>query len=277
MDVDADAPICPPAPKRRCRSASEAAEADAYDAVVRQLVGELTVRLDALPSVEGLMSASGLQRQQAVDSSLPPICSPRQMSASPAGVYCVGSGVAVSAELTLSADVGSPIKRRETDSGAVSYTGASSSMMRRDTDIEGDLASAAAAETNTSELGPTAEEDETASEGEGSVSDDDGETEPSREVPVEELVDDGAEADTEDGDADTGHVEHVSEADENNTSGCLHTAEDAGGVVCQMRRQKHTGELALGVEAPVWMWGAGVAVVTSYLWIVALLIKSGGR
>jgi hypothetical protein len=150
-------------------------------------------------------------------------------------------------------------------------------MMRRDTDIEGDLASAAAAETNTSELGPTAEEDETASEGEGSVSDDDGETEPSREVPVEELVDDGAEADTEDGDADTGHVEHVSEADENNTSGCLHTAEDAGGVVCQMRRQKHTGELALGVEAPVWMWGAGVAVVTSYLWIVALLIKSGGR
>jgi archaellum component FlaD/FlaE len=145
-------------------------------------------------------------------------------------------------------------------------------MMRRDTDIEGDL-SAAAAETNTSELGPTAEEDETASEGEDSVSDDDGETEPSREAPVEaddeELVDDGAEADTEDGgSADTNTVEHVpaDDVDETNTSS----------VVCQMRRGR-TGELALGVEAPVWMWGAGVAVVTAYLWIVVFLIKGGSR
>jgi hypothetical protein len=280
MDVDDDAPVCPPAPKRRARSPTEEAEADsfmaasrygadhdAYDAVVRQLVNELTVRLEepplgGLPPMEGLVSPSGLQRQQAVDPSLPPICSPRQIS-SPAAVYCVGSGVAVAvpAELDLTEHRGSPVKRRETDSEAASHTGASSPMMRRETDIEGDLSVAATgATTNTAELSSAAEEDE--DEGD-SVSDDDGGDEESVD---EESVSDEGDADDEGGaPEETNTVEHVP-ADDTNTSGCA----------CQVRRQKHTGELALGVEAPVWMWGAGVAVVTSYLWIVALLIKGGG-
>jgi hypothetical protein len=289
MDLDGEEErVCPPAPRRRTRSPSEEADMAAYDAIVRQLVNELTVRLDAplesraggMPPVEGLVSPSGLQRQQAVDSSAAPVCSPRLMVASPAEVFCVGAG-ALLAPLSLEAGASSPLKRRDSSSDTVGHTGASSPLkrrdsssdtvghtgassplMRRDTDIEGDLAAAAAA--NTAEMPSMAEEEEeTGSEGE-SVSADDSENEPSRAAVDAVSDDDGTEADTEGGDTNT--VEHVP-ADG--------TAEGAGGVSIGLRRQK-TGEVALTLEAPVWMWGAAMVAVTAYLWLVALLIKGGG-
>lgn len=181
MELDDEAVgVCPPAPRRRPRSQSEDAEAEAYDAVVRQLMNELTGRLEAplgsdtkddLPPVEGLMSAAGLERQQAMDSSLTPICTPRQVSETPSVV--------------------TPLARRATD-------------------IEGD----------------------------GDLSS-------------------GEEADAEDGGANTEVL-----VDETNTSG----------VFCTLRRQPHTGQLALSLEAPVWMWGAALVVVTAYMWIVVRLI-----
>ena len=221
MDIDSDEGlVCPPAPRRRPLTPSEDAENAAYDAVVRQLalpaqlegsdpslregVNELTVHLDTppllsenrMPSVEGLVSPSGLQRQQAVDSTAAPVCSPRLMTASPAEVFCVGSGVAGDT-LVLDSNTSSPL-------------------LRRATDIEGDLS---AADTNTSELSSA----------------------------------DEAEAD---------EVEHVP-VDDTNT----------GGMFIGLRRQKHTGALALSLEAPVWMWGAAIVAVTAYLWMVVFLLK----
>ena len=213
--------VCPPAPRRRARSPSEEVEAAAYDEVVRQLVGELTVRLDALPSVEGLVSPSGLQRQQAVDSSIPPIHSP-MMDDSPAALYVVGAGRQVSAEMDLAAVAAaaeSPLKRRETD-------------------IESDMSVAAPpADTNTCELPATDEVSESESE-----------------------VSDGEEADNEGGDA----IHHVETAEDTNTSG----------LYLSFHRQKGSGELAVRLEAPVWMVGVLLSVVTAYMWMVVYLIKS---
>jgi hypothetical protein len=256
MDVDGEGERvveCPPAPRRRARSASEAEEAAAYDAVVRQLVGELTTRLDSLPAVEGLVSPSGLQRQQAFDPAAPRVCSPVTME-SPAALYVVGAARQVSADLDL-ADAGSasPLKRRETDSEAGDQP--ASPLKRRETDIEGDLG--AAADTNTSELSPAAEADEAS----GSEDEELEVSGSEEETDSEEVSDDGAEADNEGG----ATIEHVESAEETNT----------GGLYLSFHRQTETGELALRLEAPVWMMGVLVSVVTAYMWMVAYLIKRG--
>ena len=236
MDID-EVLECPPAPRRRSRSASEALEAEAYDAVVRQLVGELTTRLDALPAVEGLVSPSGLQRQQAFDPAAPRIYSPVTME-SPAALYVVGAARQVSADLDLAAAAASPLKRRETD-------------------IEGDLG-AAAADTNTSELSPADEGDEEAESEEEEMED---------EVSVsEEEESDGEEADSEGGGDAVEHVEAEAEAEAEATN--------TGGLYLTFHRQKGTGELALRLEAPVWMVGVLVSVVTAYMWMVVYLIKA---
>lgn len=214
MDLDGEEDVCPPAPRRRPRTPSEIEEAAAYDAVVRQLVHELTDRLEAqlgsdtkedLPPVEGLMSPAGLERQQAMDSSLTPICTPRQVSETPSVVTPLKRKRALD---SLATPICAP---RVMTSPAVPV----SPLMRRATDIEddGDLSS-------------------------------------------------GEEADAEDG----GDAEAMT-----NTEAPL-AEPDTSGVFCTLRRQPHTGQLALSLEAPVWMWGAMVVAATAYMWIVVRLI-----
>lgn len=260
MDVDGEGERvveCPPAPRRRARSASEAEEAAAYDAVVRQLVGELTTRLDCLPAVEGLVSPSGLQRQQAFDPAAPRVCSPMVVE-SPAALYVVGAARQVSADLNL-ADAGSasPLKRRETDIESSILDGCYG-LSSGAGEAEGDLgAAAAAADTNTSELSPAAE----ANEASGSEDEELEVSGSEEETDSEEVSDDGAEADNEGG----ATIEHVESAEETNTSG----------LYLSFHRQKATGELALRLEAPLWVLGVVVSVMTAYLWMVAYLIKRG--
>jgi hypothetical protein len=246
---------CPPAPRRRARSPSEEAEGVAYDAAVRQLVGELTMRLDSLPAVEGLVSPSGLQRQQAFDPAAPRVCSPMVVG-SPAELYVVGGGRQVSTEMDLvAAAAASPLKRRETDIESSIIDGCYGLSAG---EAESDLSVAGPdADTNTSELPATSEGDE--SELEVSSDDDGDETEPMSE----DL--DGDQADTEDGGEETNTVEHVeSEATDTNTSG----------LYLSFHRQKGSGELAVRLEAPVWMVGVLMSVVTAYMWMVVYLIKS---
>lgn len=224
----------PGAPRRRPRSPSEEAELAAYDAVVRELATELQARLGDLPPAP-VGGPSGLERQQACDSSAPRICSPVTME-SPAALYVVGAARQVSAELDLAGRAESPLKRRETD-------------------IEGDLsvaAVAAVAESNVPELPATEEGDGEETE---EVSDD-GEGD-------EEAVSGGEEADTEGDDAAV--VEHVeTEAADTNTDG----------LSLSFHRQKG-GDLAVRLEAPVWMLGVLMSVVTAYMWMVVYLIKRG--
>ena len=253
-DEEGDA-VCPPAPRRRARSPSEEVEAAAYDAVVRQLVGELTTRLDTLPAMEGLVSPSGLQRQQAFDPDAPQIHSP-MVDDSPAALYVVGAGRQVSAEMDLAAaavaSAESPLKHRETSSEAGDQV--ASPLKRRETDIESDLSVAAAsADTNTCELPATSEGDEVESESESES---------------EEEMTDGEEADNESGgdevETNTEDAIHHVEADETNTSG----------LYLSFHRQKGSGELAVRLEAPVWMVGVLLSVVTTYMWMVVYLIKA---
>lgn len=252
-DEEGDA-VCPPAPRRRARSPSEEVEAAAYDAVVRQLVGELTTRLDALPAVEGLVSPSGLQRQQAFDPAAPRICSPVMME-SPAALYVVGAGRQVSAEMDLAAAAAeSPLKRRDTDIESSLLEGCYG-LASGAAEAESDMSVAAtSADTNTCELPATSEGDEE-SESE-SESDSEGE----ELMTGDEAEDsDGTETNTEDA------IHHVEAAEDTNTSG----------LYLSFHRQKGSGELAVRLEAPVWMVGVLMSVVTAYMWMVVYLIKRG--
>jgi hypothetical protein len=245
--------VCPPAPRRRARSPSEEAEASsffagsnglscsaseaemaAYDAVVKELVTELQTRLSDLPPMP-VGEPSGLQRQQAVDPNAPRLSAPVVMD-SPDVVYMLPAVRQVSAELDLAARAES---RREIDSEAGDQP--ASPLKRRETDIECDLAavSGATAESNASE-----EEEDGA------------ETE---EVSGDES--DGDEADTEDGVEEVVH--HVEEAMDTNTDG----------LFLSFHRQKG-GDLAVRLEAPVWMLGVLMAAVTAYMWLVVFLIKN---
>ena len=235
----------PGAPRRRPRSPSEEAEMAAYDAVVRELATELQARLGDLPPMP-VGEPSGLERQQACDSSAPRICSPVTME-SPAALYVVGAARQVSAELDLAST-------RRAELPMASTSRAESPLKRRETDIEGDLSVAAvAAESNVPELPalPAMDEGEETEE----VSDD--------SESDEEAVSGGEEADTEGDDAAV--VEHVeTEAADTNTDG----------LSLSFHRQKG-GDLAVRLEAPVWMLGVLLSVVTAYMWMVAFLIKRG--
>jgi hypothetical protein len=44
-------------------------------------------------------------------------------------------------------------------------------------------------------------------------------------------------------------------------------------VVLNLRRQKHTGEVAFSVEAPVWMWGVLLASAAAYMWMIVFMLK----
>jgi hypothetical protein len=58
-------------------------------------------------------------------------------------------------------------------------------------------------------------------------------------------------------------IEHdVGEADTN-----------TNGIYLTFHHQKGTGQLAMRLEAPVWMVGMLLAVVTAYMWLVVFLIK----
>jgi hypothetical protein len=235
--------VCPSAPRKRARSPSEAMEIEAYDAVVRQLVSELTVQLDAMPPVEGLMMPSGLQRQQAMDPDAQRIHSPIVMD-SPAALYISPGERQVSAELELADRATSPLKRRETD-------------------IEGDLpaassaaaaasSAAASVELNTAELPESESESESDGEETEEVSDD------------EDADDEGCDEDEDEGchacAAATETIEHVEDTNTN-------------GIYLTFHHQPKTGELALRFEAPVWMLGVWLAVVTAYMWLMVYMIK----
>lgn len=244
----------PGAPRRRPRSPSEEAELAAYDAVVRELATELQARLGDLPPAP-VGEPSGLERQQACDSSAPRVCSPVTME-SPAALYVVGAARQVSAELDLAGRAELPMASTgRAELPMASTERAESPLKRRETDIEGDLsvaAVAAVAESNVPELPalPAMDEGEETEE----VSDD-GESD-------EEAVSGGEEADTEGDDAAV--VEHVeTEAADTNTDG----------LNLSFHRQKG-GDLALRLEAPVWMLGVLMSVVTAYMWMVAYLIKN---
>lgn len=218
----------PGAPRRRARSPSEEAEMAAYDAVVRELATELQARLGDLPPAP-VGEPSGLERQQACDSSAPRVCSPVTME-SPAALYVVGAARQVSAELDLTARAESPLKRR-------------------DTDIEGDLSVApSAAESNAPELPAT-------EEGDGEET---------------EEVSDDSESDEEAADADD---ESGGVVDTNTEDVVHHVDAEADGLHLSFHRQKG-GDLAVRLEAPVWMLGVLMAVVTAYMWMVVYLLKS---
>jgi hypothetical protein len=170
---------CPPAPRRRSRSPSEAAEHAAYDTAVRQLIGEL-------PPLGPLEFPMGIQRQQAVMSDALPVCSPLS------GHSC--------AEVFH--------KRRETD-------------------IESDL-SADAASDESSVASDSSDASESSDESEAVISHD---------------------TNTE-----------INESDIS--------------VVLNLRRQKHTGEVAFSVEAPVWMWGILLVSVAAYMWMIIFMLKN---
>jgi hypothetical protein len=43
---------------------------------------------------------------------------------------------------------------------------------------------------------------------------------------------------------------------------------NTSGVSLSLHRQDHTGHLAMGVEAPIWMWVFLFGMVTAYLWLI---------
>lgn len=198
--------VCPDAPRKRARSPSEIVEAEAYDAVVRKLADELTVRLDTLPPLDGLMSASGLQRQQAVDHDVPPTHSPIVLD-SPVTEMLNGVD---STEINLPETVDSDT---ESETGEVSDDDAD--------DEGGDEGVSVSVSVSESD-----EEEETEAEAE-------------------------AEPET---------IEHVEDTNTN-------------GVYLSLHHRKGTGELTMRLEAPVWMLGLWMAVVTAYMWMTIYMIK----
>jgi hypothetical protein len=129
-------------------------------------------------------------------------------------------------------------------------------LKRRETDIEGDLPAAAAAssvELNTPELPATVESDTESDDGAETeeVSDDDADDEGGDEEVSEAEAEAEAEAET---------IEHVEDTNTN-------------GIYLTFHHQKGTGQLAMRLEAPVWMLGMLFAVVTAYMWMVVFMIK----
>ena len=221
----------------------------AYDAVVKELVTELHTRLIDMPPMP-VGEPSGLQRQQAVDPNAPRLHAPVVMD-SPDVVYMLPAVRQVSAELDLTVRADSPLTRREIASFAVDQP--ASPLKRRETDIESDL-SAAAAESNAPEL-PVTEE---------------GDGEETEEVSGDESESDEEAEEEVSGDAD----DESGGAVDTNTAEVIHHVEaDTDGLHLSFHRQKG-GDLAVRLEAPVWMLGVLMAVMTVYMWMVVYLLKS---
>ena len=69
--------------------------------------------------------------------------------------------------------------------------------------------------------------------------------------------------------------ESSSESEESSEEVISHNSNtDTSGVFLSLHRQKQTGNLAFSVEAPIWMWGALVAVVTTYMWMIVFMLKN---
>ena len=205
----------------------------AYDAVVRELASELQARMGDLPPVP-MGEPSGLQRQQAVDSSAPRVCSPITME-SPDVLYVVGGAARqVSAELDLAST-------RRAELPMASTERAESPLKRRETDIEADVSVAAP------------------EEGDGEE--------------TEEVSGDESESDEEAEEEVSGDADDESGADTNTAEVIHHVDADTDGLQLLFHRQKG-GDLAVRLEAPVWMLGVLMAVMTAYMWMVAFLIKN---
>jgi hypothetical protein len=221
----------------------------AYDAVVRELASELQARMGDLPPVP-MGEPSGLQRQQAVDPNAPQISAPVMME-SPDVVYMLPAVRQVSAELDLTVRADSPLKRLEIDSEAGDQP--ASPLKRRETDIESETdLSGASADANMPEL--------------PAMSEDDGEE-------TEEVSGDESESDEEAEEEVSGDADDESGADTNTAEAIHHVDADTDGLQLSFHRQKG-GDLAVRLEAPVWMLGVLMAVMTAYMWMVVYLLKS---
>lgn len=225
----ATSPVCPPAPRRSSRSASDAAEIAAYEEAIRALAGDLQTRLDQSAFLDGspvLVAAAGVEGVE-TDEPLPepsPILERQRAlgTGSPTNLFILGVKEAIAA---VALEV-SPI------------------VSRRETDIEGDV--------NVSE----SESDETETDVEAAVEE--------GEVEGEETeTESGAEADIEE--TNTGPD---SSSPPPSSAVSSPSAETTGGLHLTMHRQGHAGHLAMGIEAPLWMWVFLAGMITSYMWLI---------
>lgn len=253
----ASSPECPPAPRRlsRQRSASDAA----YDAAIRALAGDLQARLD-----------------QSVFLADPPVnfSSPVMVAASAVGVVpdidLGEAGLTEPMELDTETPPlpplpePSPVLERQRALGTASPT----------LFIVGAAAAAAAAAV-AMDISPIVTRRETDIETDVNMSESEEETETEAEVETDtEMV--GSESEETNTGPDSSQSSPPSVSSVASVSAVSAAVETTGGLHLSVHRQGHTGHLALGIEAPMWMWVFLAGMVTSYMWLIVAFLVRGG-